>query len=60
MALQVIDAFSQDLGVWNSWSLDLRMGSLIAIPEPAAGLLLAGGLVLMTRRRRACLPGFRR
>jgi len=59
-SLQVIDAFSQDLGVWNSWSLDLRMVSLIAIPEPAAGLLLAGGLVLMTRRCRACLARSRR
>lgn len=56
-SLRVIDTFSDDLGVWNSWSLDLRMGSLVAIPEPAAVTLLIGGLGLALRRRRACLAG---
>ncbi len=40
-SLQVIDTYpAEDDGTWNSWSMTLRTGELVAVPEPA-GLLLA-------------------
>jgi subtilisin-like proprotein convertase family protein len=40
-SLKVDDWVTQDSGTWNSWSLQLRMGDLIAVPEPAGWMLLA-------------------
>jgi subtilisin-like proprotein convertase family protein len=48
--LDVRDVFSGDLGTWNSYSVEVRMGDLVPVPEPAGLLLAAGGLLWVRRR----------
>jgi len=54
--IMVRDVLLADSGTWNSFAVEIRMGELIAIPEPATlGLLAAGGVTLLIgnyRRRR--------
>jgi subtilisin-like proprotein convertase family protein len=41
-SLQVIDTYPElDDGTWNSWSMTLRIGELVAVPEPASLILAA-------------------
>jgi subtilisin family serine protease len=41
-SLQVIDTYPElDDGTWNSWSMTLRTGELVAVPEPASLILAA-------------------
>ena len=52
-SLMVRDVFfPADLGTWNSWSINLNMGTLV-VPEPGASLLLLGGALLLLGRRRS-------
>jgi subtilisin-like proprotein convertase family protein len=50
--LTVRDVFTQDIGTWNNYSVLAKMGSLIPVPEPATGLMLALGLIGLTVARR--------
>jgi subtilisin-like proprotein convertase family protein len=51
-SLMVRDVFfPEDLGTWNSWAIDLNMGTLV-VPEPAGAMIcVAGGLLFLRRRR---------
>jgi subtilisin-like proprotein convertase family protein len=55
--LDVRDVFSGDLGTWNSYAVEFRMGDLVPVPEPAGLLLAAGGLLWVRRRRLTAATG---
>ncbi len=52
-ALYLVDTWQgADDGIWNSFSVTARTGSLIAVPEPLTlAMLTMGGLALLRRRR---------
>jgi subtilisin family serine protease len=51
--IMVRDMSSPIEGRWDSFAVEIRMGELVAVPEPATlGLLTAGGAVLLLRNRR--------
>jgi hypothetical protein len=52
-SLRVIDTYPElDDGTWNSWSMTLRTGELVAVPEPGSLILVAAaaGLWPLVRR----------
>ena len=57
--IELIDGANLDIGTWNSFAVEIRMGDLVPVPEPA--LLLAGGTVLLVllrlRRRKSTVVG---
>jgi len=50
--LTVRDVFGGDVGTWNSYSILAKMGTLIAVPEPAAVTLALFGLLGLVVGRR--------
>jgi subtilisin family serine protease len=51
-SLRIYDVFGEDPGIWQSWAMDLRMGTLVlAIPEPTSLGMVLVGIVMMRRRR---------
>ena len=58
-SLQMRDVFAGDIGTWNSFAIDWRMGSYAAIPEPATASLfgiVALTLIVRNRRRLVARP----
>jgi subtilisin-like proprotein convertase family protein len=55
-SLKIDDVAGGDTGTWNNWSLQLRMGELIPVPEPTTGAMLLIGVIaavgIAVRRRR--------
>jgi subtilisin family serine protease len=54
--LTVRDVFSQDIGMWNNYSVLAKMGSLIPVPEPATWLMSLVGALAATGLRRRKYP----
>jgi len=53
----VRDVFAADVGTWNSFSVLAKMGTIVAIPEPAAATLASLGIMaLLFRRSRVSRP----
>jgi len=50
-SLNLRDRYSGDTGTWNSWSMTLRAGDLVAVPEPSTWALAAVGLAALAVKR---------